>query len=108
MTGLLFFGGIVLTTLIASAAVAPFAAYYFHKSQQYAVLANLIAIPICNILVMPAALATLIAMPFGLEAVPLWLMGHGIDADDVDRLRGRAAAGRGRADRGDPDRWRSG
>lgn len=40
----LFMGGIVLSTLIASAAVAPFAAYYFHKSQQYAVLANLIAI----------------------------------------------------------------
>ena len=79
VNGLLFFGGIILTTLIASAAVAPFAAYYFHKSQQYAVLANLIAIPICNIIVMPAALATLIAMPFGLEVWPLWVMGQGID-----------------------------
>lgn len=77
--GLLFFGGIVLTTLIASAAVAPFAAYYFHKSQQYAVLANLIAIPICNVVVMPAALATLVAMPLGLERWPLWVMGQGID-----------------------------
>lgn len=80
LTGLLFFGGIILTTLIASASVAPLAAYYFHKSQQYAVLANLIAIPICNIVVMPAALATLIVMPFGLEVWPLWLMGAGIDA----------------------------
>ena len=53
----LFLGGIVLSTLIASVAVAPFAAYHFHQSQQYAVLANLIAIPICNLLVMPAALA---------------------------------------------------
>ena len=79
MNGLLFFGGIILTTLIASASVAPLAAYYFHKSQQYAVLANLIAIPICNIVVMPAALATLIAMPFGLEVGPLWVMGQGID-----------------------------
>ena len=80
LTGLLFFGGIILTTLIASASVAPLAAYYFHKSQQYAVLANLIAIPICNIVVMPAALATLIVMPFGLEAWPLWVMGAGNDA----------------------------
>ncbi|MEQ1612251.1 MAG: ComEC/Rec2 family competence protein, partial [Hyphomicrobiaceae bacterium] len=79
MHGWLFFGGIILTTLIASASVAPFAIYYFHKSQQYAVLANLIAIPICNILVMPAALATLIVMPLGLEAWPLWVMGQGID-----------------------------
>ena len=75
-----FFAGIVLSTLIASAAVAPFAAYHFHKSQQYAVIANLIAIPICNLVVMPAALATLIAMPLGLEALPLWVMGWGIDA----------------------------
>jgi competence protein ComEC len=75
----LFFGGIVLTTVIASLAVAPFSAYHFHKSQQYAVLANLIAIPLCNALVMPASLATLVFMPFGLEAVPLWVMGAGID-----------------------------
>jgi competence protein ComEC len=76
----LFMGGIVLSTLIASAAVAPFAAYYFHKSQQYAVLANLIAIPICDLLVMPAALAALILMPLGLEAPALWVMGRGVDA----------------------------
>jgi competence protein ComEC len=43
---LLFLGGIVLSTLVASVAVAPFAAYHFHKSQQFAVIANLIAIPI--------------------------------------------------------------
>ena len=75
-----FFAGIVLSTLVASAAVAPFAAYHFHKSQQYAVIANLIAIPLCNLVVMPAALATLIAMPLGLEALPLWVMGWGVDA----------------------------
>jgi len=74
-----FFVGIVLSTLIASSAVAPFAAYHFHQSQQYAVLANLMAIPICNVIVMPAALAALIAMPLGLEALPLWVMGQGID-----------------------------
>jgi competence protein ComEC len=77
---LLFFGGIVLSTLVASLAVAPFAAYHFHKSQQYAVLANLIAIPICNIIVMPAALVTLAAMPLGLEWGSLQVMGWGIDA----------------------------
>lgn len=75
----MFFGGIVLTTLIASAAVAPFGAYHFHTSQQYAVLANLIALPICNIVVMPAALVALVAMPLGLESWPLIVMGWGID-----------------------------
>lgn len=77
---LMFFGGIVFSTLIASIAVAPFAAYHFHQSQQYAVLANLVAIPICNIVVMPAALAALVLMPLGLEAVALVPMGLGIDA----------------------------
>lgn len=76
----LFFGGIILSTLVASAAVTPFAIYHFHKSQQFAILANLLAIPICNLIVMPAALATLVAMPLGLEAGPLWVMGFGIDA----------------------------
>ncbi|MGE3775098.1 MAG: ComEC/Rec2 family competence protein, partial [Gammaproteobacteria bacterium] len=75
-----FVGAITLTTLIATAAVAPFAAYYFHKSTQYGVLANLAAVPFCNLIVMPAALATLLAMPFGLEAWPLVVMGYGIDA----------------------------
>jgi len=76
----MFFGGIILTTVIASLAVAPFSAYHFHTSQQYAVLANLIAVPICNLVVMPGALATLLFMPIGLEAVPLWVMEQGIRA----------------------------
>ncbi|MGD9668347.1 MAG: ComEC/Rec2 family competence protein [Hyphomicrobiaceae bacterium] len=75
-----FLGGIVLSTIIASAAVTPFAIYHFHKTQHYAVLANLLAVPICNFVVMPAALATLVFMPLGLEAGPLLVMGLGIDA----------------------------
>jgi competence protein ComEC len=38
-----------------------------------------VAIPVCNLIVMPAALATLAAMPFGLEAGPLHVMGWGIE-----------------------------
>lgn len=79
MRVLLFFGGIVLSTLIATIAVAPLAAYHFHKSQQFAIIANLVAIPICNILVMPAALASLVLIPFGLEALSLAIMGLGIE-----------------------------
>jgi competence protein ComEC len=77
---MLFFGGIVTSTLVAGVAVAPFGVYHFHNTQQFAVLANLAAIPICNLLVMPAALVALVAMPLGLEAFPLWLMGQGIEA----------------------------
>ncbi len=77
-TTVLFVTGIIGSTLLASAAVAPFALYHFHQTQHYAVLANLIAIPACNLIVMPAALATLLAMPFGLEAAPLNFMAFGI------------------------------
>ena len=76
---LLFFAGIIGSTVVASLAVAPIGAYHFHKGQLYSVLANLIAVPVCNFLVMPAALLTFLAMPFGLEALPLWIMVQGID-----------------------------
>ena len=76
----LFFGGIVTSTLVAGLAVAPFGVYHFHNTQQFAILANLLAIPACNLIVMPAGLAALVAMPLGLEAMPLWLMGLGIEA----------------------------
>ncbi len=78
--GLRFFGEIMLTTVIASVVVAPFGIYHFHNTQWLAMIGNLFAIPICNIVVMPAALGVLIAMPVGLEVVPLWMMGLGIDA----------------------------
>lgn len=42
------------------------------------VLANLIAVPLTALWVMPAGVVVLIAMPFGLEALPLTLMGFGI------------------------------
>lgn len=77
--GAMFFGGIVLSTIVAGIAVAPFAAYHFHTSQQFAVLANLITIPVCNLIVMPAALLALVLMPFGLEWIALAVMGAGID-----------------------------
>lgn len=76
----MFFAGIVLSTLVASLAVAPIAAFHFHKGQLFAIAANLIAIPVVNVVVMPAALASLVVMPLGLEALPLWIMGHGIEA----------------------------
>lgn len=71
--------GTVATTVIAGVATAPFAAFHFHTSQQYSVLTNMLAIPVSNLIVMPAALASFIAMPVGLETWPLQIMGIGID-----------------------------
>ena len=73
-----FVVGVAITTLVAGTAVAPFEAYHFHRMTHYGIIANLIAAPLVSILIMPMALLTLIAMPFGLEAGPLHVMGQGI------------------------------
>ena len=74
-----YISGIALTTLVASIAIAPFAAYHFHKLAQFSLLSNLAAMPFFGILVMPSALIALVAMPFGLEFYPLQLMALGIE-----------------------------
>jgi len=73
------FIGAALTTLVASTAIAPFAVYHFHRMTHYGLVANLIAAPLVSLLIMPMALLSLIAMPFGLEAWPLRAMGFGIE-----------------------------
>lgn len=71
--------GAGLTTLIAGTAVAPFAVYHFHRMTHFGIAANMIVAPLISLLIMPMALLSLIAMPFGLEAWPLQAMGYGIE-----------------------------
>ncbi len=73
-----YIAGIGLTTLVASLATAPFAAFHFHKLAQFSLLGNLAAMPLVGIVIMPMALLALLAMPFELEAGPLWVMAQGI------------------------------
>lgn len=70
---------ILISTIIASIAVSPFSIYHFHNTQTLALIANVVAIPVCNLIVMPAALAVLLALPFGFEILPLTIMGWGVD-----------------------------
>ncbi len=69
-----------VTTLLAGAAVDPFSAYHFHRISVYSVLGNLAAMPAVSFIVMPMVMLALVAMPFGLEAVPLLIMKQGIEA----------------------------
>ena len=71
--------GVAVTTIVAGAAVAPFAVYHFHRMSHFGLVANMIAAPLVSLLIMPMALIALIAMPFGLEAWPLYAMGFGIE-----------------------------
>jgi competence protein ComEC len=70
---------LVLASLVAGRATTPYAAYHFHRIAPYGVLANLMAMPIVSVWVMPAGLLALIAMPFGFDDVLWRLMGEGID-----------------------------
>ena len=69
--------GIFATTLVAGFAVAPIAVYHFHHITTYSVVGNVLAMPVLSLLVMPAALTGLIAMPFDLHGGPLYLMQQG-------------------------------
>lgn len=70
--------GVAVTSFVGSVATAPFAAYHFDRATHYAVLGNLLAMPIMGFVTMPAAALSVIAMPFGLESWPLKMVGWGV------------------------------
>ena len=67
-------GGLALTSLIAGTATGLYAAYHFQRVATLGLVANVLAMPFVSILVMPLALLSVVAMPFGLESWPLeWM-----------------------------------
>ena len=69
------FATLTVTSFVAGTATSGFAVLHFNRIARYSLVGNILAMPLFTFVVMPAALATLIAMPFGLEAWPLALMG---------------------------------
>ncbi|CAH2599805.1 ComEC/Rec2 family competence protein [Rhodovastum atsumiense] len=72
--------GLMASSMLAGSASAPFAAYHFGQAQVYQVAANLIAVPLTEMVVMPLGVAGLFLMPFGAEALALVPMGWGLEA----------------------------
>ena len=70
--------GVALTTVVASAATAPFALFHFQRMASYGLAANLLAVPLTAFWIMPAGLLSYLLMPFGLDGPPLTVMGWGI------------------------------
>jgi competence protein ComEC len=70
---------LVLASLVAGLATTLYAAYHFHRLAPYGVLANLLAMPIVSIWIMPTGLLGLVAMPFGFDGLLWRLMGAGIE-----------------------------
>ncbi len=74
-----YLAGVIVTTVIASAATAPFAIYHFQHAAAFGLLANAVAVPLAALWVMPAGIITLSAMRFGMDALPLSVMCAGIE-----------------------------
>lgn len=72
--------GMFLSSVVATIATAPYSIYHFQTFAVYGVCANLIAIPLTSLWVMPWNLVVYLALPLGLEAWPLWLMNLGVTA----------------------------
>jgi len=70
--------GLATTTLVASLATAPFAAYHFQSLNPYGLIGNALALPLVSLVVMPAAVLGVLAYPFGLDAVVWKVMGLGV------------------------------
>jgi competence protein ComEC len=75
---LTYLGGIAVMSVVASAASAVFAIYHFQQSAFYGMGANLLAVPIHDLWIMPWGIASYALMPFGLEWLALRPMGWGI------------------------------
>lgn len=64
---------LVLTSVLAGVATAPFAAAHFNRFTDYGLLANLLTVPVMSLLMAAGAVATILA-PLGLAAPALWVM----------------------------------
>jgi ComEC/Rec2-related protein len=70
--------GIAMTSLIAGSATALYGVWHFHRMSPLGLVANLLAMPVVSLVVMPPAVLAGVLMPFGLEGPALDLMGGGI------------------------------
>ncbi|MBV8939340.1 MAG: ComEC/Rec2 family competence protein, partial [Alphaproteobacteria bacterium] len=72
--------GIICTSLAATLATIPFTLYQFNRFATFAVIGNIVAIPIATLVIMPAIVLSLLLMPLGLQwlAYPALKAGIGI------------------------------
>ncbi|WP_415489721.1 ComEC/Rec2 family competence protein [Acetobacter sp.] len=69
---------LALTSLLAGLATLPVSMAHFGEIQPFFVVANLIAVPMTALWVMPAGLLAVFLMPLHLDGPVLWGMGQGV------------------------------
>ena len=75
---LLFFGGLAMTSLIAGSATGLYGAWHFQRVAPLGLVANLAAMPIVTIAVMPMAVLGTVLIPLGLDAPFFAVMGKAL------------------------------
>lgn len=75
----LYSTGVAATTIIASLATGLVALHHFGRIAAYGLPANLLAVPLTALWIMPWAVLAAVLMPLGLDGWPLICMGWGID-----------------------------
>jgi competence protein ComEC len=73
-------GGLAMTSIIAGSATLLFAIWHFQRVSPLSLLANLAVMPIVSLVVMPFAVLSALAMPFGADGPFLYVMGKGLAA----------------------------
>ena len=79
LRGTRYFGGVLLTTFVVGLATLPFSLFHFSRIAPWSMAANLIGVPLTAFAIMPLGVASMAAMPFGLEGLFLPAMGFCID-----------------------------
>jgi competence protein ComEC len=71
---------LLVSSSAAGLATAPIAAAHFNRIVEYGLLANLLAVPLMGMVVMPAGVIAVLMAPIGLADPALWVMEQGTTA----------------------------
>ncbi|MGH1576337.1 ComEC/Rec2 family competence protein [Planktotalea sp.] len=71
--------GTVISSAVAGLATLPFAAAHFNTISHFGLIANLVSVPLMGLLIIPLAVVAVCLMPLQLDALPLHLLGIGLD-----------------------------
>ena len=69
---------VIVSSAVAGAATAPIGMAHFNQIAHFGLIANLVAVPVMGILVVPMAVAAALLMPFGLDGMALNVMALGL------------------------------
>jgi competence protein ComEC len=76
---IVYSGGLAFTSFLATLATLPFTIVLFHRFSLHAVEANLLAVPLTSMIIMPSALLTCLLSPLGWGTYPLKVFDTSLD-----------------------------